>query len=75
MALDLSDNDITDAGGEVLASSLAHNSSLKRLYLCDNKIGDGSGFYLQKVMKENKTLGVLDLSGNYIKVSVVEMIQ
>lgn len=46
-AFDLTDNDITDAGGEILAASLANNSSLKRLYLCDNKIGNGTAFHLQ----------------------------
>jgi hypothetical protein len=46
-ALDLTDNEITDAGGEILAGSLAKNSCLKRLYLCDNKIGNGTAFHLQ----------------------------
>ena len=63
--LRLSYNKLTLADGK-LANAIATNTTLKRLYLYNNKISDEGAKLLANALKKNNTLEGLDLSENNI---------
>ena len=54
----------SDAGVEVLAQALHHNSTMKMLDLFNNSIGDAGAVALAKALHHNSTLDLLNLSGH-----------
>ena len=64
--LDLSRNNISDAGATALAQALHHNSTLERLDLSSNNISDAGATALAQALHHNSTLKELDLSHNNI---------
>ena len=62
--LDLSNNNISDAGATALAQALHHNSTLKELYLYNNNISDAGATNLAQALHHNSTLKKLNLIGN-----------
>ena len=61
----LSGNMIRHRGFIRLAQAIAVHENLERVYLNNNRIGGGeTGRWLMNLLKQNKTLEVLDLSGN-----------
>ena len=66
-SLDLSSKNISNAGVEALvAQALHHNSTLNKLYLSKNSIGDAGAVALAQALHHNSTLKDLDLSNNSI---------
>jgi len=64
--LDISKNQITDAGLKTLSASLKLNTTLKFLNLSGNKIKDEGLVDLVDFLNENKTLLELALGSNII---------
>jgi hypothetical protein len=73
--LDLSKNEINDAGGELIASALADNITLSRLNLKRNNLKFTTGECFVESMKKNVNLSYLNLEDNTINVNVIEEIQ
>ena len=70
--LDLSDTEITDEAGQILAATFQSNSSMSKLFLTNNKMGILTAMTFVSVMKENVRIRLLDLSGNQMKLSVID---
>ena len=66
------DMNIRDAGAEVLAQALHHNSTLEWLDLSNNSINDAGANALAQVLCHNPTLEWLNLSNNNISDTGVE---
>lgn len=64
LALDLSNNEITDTAGVALANYLANDVWLCGINLARNKIGAAGLGALVDVAVQNQTLSALGLSGN-----------
>ena len=64
--LDLSGNDLRDAGAECVAELLRRNDSIVHLSLKSNDIGYIGGIALAHAMESNVTLTSLDLSGTNV---------
>jgi Ran GTPase-activating protein (RanGAP) involved in mRNA processing and transport len=63
--LELANTDLGSAGLVELALALYHNTSIKVLDMPDNDLNDmRSARLLRDILRSNKTLTVLDLSGN-----------
>ena len=54
--LDLSNNVITDASGDLLARGLAKNDSLKKVYFKTNELGEKTGQLLIGALEKNISL-------------------
>ena len=65
-SMDLSINQIGDAGAADIAAALKENSTLLRLYLYNNQIGDPGAAAIVAALKENSTLQELVLRRNHI---------
>ena len=59
-------HNISDAGAVALAQALHHNSTLKDLYLSNNRISDAGAVALAQALHHNSTLKDLYLSNNRI---------
>lgn len=77
ISLNLSNNEITDDGGEVLASFLSSNDICEELDLSCNALGFASSLELGKAFLENQTLIKLDLRHNrlYENFGIVQLFQ
>ena len=64
--LDLSDNELTDLGGNYLAVMLKNNSTLIDLNLYNTLISDDGVKNISESLKQNRTLTNLNLSNNRI---------
>ena len=64
--LNLSSNQITDKGVQILTEAVAINKTLKILELPHNVISDDGVFSLTECLRKNKTLHELNLFGNNI---------
>lgn len=73
--LDLSINQIHDAGGELIAQSLTHCPFLKSLNLRRNNLKDTTGMTLVQSLKTNRALLSLNLERNVISPSFREQIE
>ena len=62
--LDLSSNDVTDAGIARLLMAVEQNHTLRALRLANNEAGFGSARRVKMVLEQNDTLEELDLSNN-----------
>jgi Ran GTPase-activating protein (RanGAP) involved in mRNA processing and transport len=64
--LDLSHNDMGDSlsAARTLADGLAANTRLQSLKMCRNRLGDAFAHELARALHRNRTLRMLDLSGN-----------
>ena len=72
--LNLSDNFISDAGGELLGISIANNARLKHLNLRKNDLRATSGAIFVKSLQHNRSLKWLKLDMNFINISFLEEI-
>ena len=70
--LDLSNNSINDAGGELLAVAISVNRNLRYLNLRKNNMRATSGAVFAKSMLSNRTLKCLKLDKNSINISFLE---
>jgi hypothetical protein len=66
-SLDLTDSTLGSAELEELAPALYHNTSIKMLDMSRNELGGTfkSATLLRDIIRRNKTMTALDLSGNY----------
>lgn len=65
--LSLNDNHIGSAGVEAIAAALHHengNTTLRTLRLANNRIGNHGGKRLRRMLRQNRTLTEIHLSGN-----------
>jgi uncharacterized membrane protein YkoI len=72
--LDLSHNDINDAGGELLMTCLTKNTSLISLNLSKNNLKNTTGRVMVQSMKHNETLQVLNVENNEIIPTLIEQV-
>ena len=70
--LDLSNNSINDAGGELLAIAVGVNRNLRYLNLRKNNMRATSGSVFAKSMLQNRTLKCLKLENNSINISFLD---
>ncbi|WP_039454784.1 leucine-rich repeat domain-containing protein [Candidatus Jidaibacter acanthamoebae] len=66
-SLNLSDNNIGEAGGIAIAEALKENKTITSLDLGGNDIGAAGGIAIAEASKENKTITSLNLSDNNIE--------
>ena len=66
LLLDLSDNEIEDAGAVAICEALAYNESLRRLVLKGNRLTDAAVQKMVTALMPNRYLRCLDLYGNQI---------
>ena len=66
LLLDLSDNEIEDAGAVAICEALAYNESLRRLVLKGNRLTDAAVEKMVTALMPNRHLRGLDLYGNQI---------
>lgn len=64
LTLDLSFCNITDAGGEILATALIEQETCKEVDLSSNNLGPKTGVALENLLKSNKIVEALILSDN-----------
>ncbi len=69
--VNLTDNNIGDAGAYALAYALRYNKTLIKINLSGNNIGDSGASALATALVHNKTLTTIDLLGNCIPNSAV----
>ena len=62
--------DVPDFGGMVLAQALQSNATLLELQMSGNQLSDAAAAAFGKTLQMNRTLEMLDLSWNNIKVNV-----
>eukprot|EP00002_Diphylleia_rotans_P039621 TRINITY_DN9225_c0_g1_i1.p1 TRINITY_DN9225_c0_g1~~TRINITY_DN9225_c0_g1_i1.p1 ORF type:complete len:567 (-),score=107.11 TRINITY_DN9225_c0_g1_i1:167-1867(-) len=72
LSLDLSHNDIRDAGTEALSDALLMTSSVKTVHLEANHIGDVGASALAKFLMADKSVICLDLSANLVSPSAAQ---
>lgn len=72
--LDLSHNEINDAGGELLMKCLTSNTSLVSLNLSKNNLKNSTGRVMVESMKQNETLQVLNVKNNEIIPTLIEQV-
>lgn len=60
--------DVPDFGGMVLAQALQSNATLLELQMSGNQLSDAAAAAFGKTLQMNRTLEILDLSWNNIKV-------
>lgn len=60
--------DVPDFGGMVLAQALQSNATLLELHITSNQLSNAAATAFGKMLQMNRTLEVLDLSWNNIKV-------
>ena len=73
--MDISNNLINDAGGELLGLSIGRNEHLVYFNLRKNNLRATSGAMFSQSMKENKTLKCLKLEKNSININFLEQIE
>ena len=61
--------DVPDFGGMVLAQALQSNATLLELQMSSNQLSDAAAAAFGKTLQMNRTLEILDLSWNNIKVN------
>ena len=66
LQLDLSNNEIGDAGAQAISTALKNNLTLTMLDLSANQIGDIGAQSISAVLKDNCTLTALNLQINHI---------
>lgn len=62
--------DVPDFGGMVLAQALQSNATLLELHITSNQLSNAAATAFGKMLQMNRTLEVLDLSWNNIKVDM-----
>ena len=73
--LDLQSNEITDAGGVLLATAICKSENLKKLNLANNELKNKTARILSQSLRENTCLRLLNLDGNIMKLEYLEQAQ
>ena len=72
--LDLTDNNIGDAGAKAIADAIGASGSLAELFLGQNQIGDAGAKELARAISASGSLARLSLAGNNIGAAGVKAI-